>query len=267
MLRSISNKESELLSPFPHVIRDGVEVSFIYNYYRKESTIFQSLESIQNQSPSMCGRDQIEIIVVDDGTEIEHVRDVREMLPPEVIYLWQRKCKYGICRAKNTGAKMANGRVLVFIDPDIVICEDFTDALLRAVHCYGERVLQSSYIEGYYFEGSPDPRAEFGVWEIPNRVTSRFSQLASTCFGISRRLFMESGGFDEDIIHGGVEDLAFGYHVGTLPETGIVFNTEMQVKHIPHPPGTAHADPQASWQVVKLKCPEFYDQYIARGLR
>ena len=267
MLQTISNDPDDLLSPFPHVIRSGVEVSFIYNYYRKEKTILRSVDSILKQSLSMCGRKEIEIVLVDDGSDEQHVQKVRQDLPPEVIYLWQRDCGYGICRAKNTGAKIANGRYLVFLDPDIVLSEDFVDSLLRGFHHYGQRVLLSSYIQGYYFAGSADPRDEFGVWENPNRVTSRFSQLASTCFAIPRSLFMESGGFDEDIIHGGVEDLVFGYQVGTLAETGIVFNTEMQVEHIPHPVGTAHADPQKSWEVVKLKCPEFYDQYIIRGLR
>ncbi len=261
------SSKSELLSPFPHVIRSDVTVSFIYNFYRKEKTIFQSLESIQKQSLSMCSRRKIEIILVDDGSDEDQVRKLRQDLPAEVIYLWQRKCCHGMSRARNTGAKISNGRYLIFLDPDIILCDDFVDAVLRGFDLYGDRVLLSSYIQGYYFTGSPDSHDEFGVWENPNRVTSRFTQLASTCFAISRSLFMESGGFDEDIIHGGVEDLAFGYDIGTLPETGIVFNTKMQVEHIPHPPGTAHADPQKSWQVVKLKCPEFYDQYIVRGLR
>src|SRR5207245_507604 len=124
-------------------------------------------------------------------------------LPPPVIYLWQRKHLYGITRAKNTGARLANGRYLVFLDPDILVNEGYLDAVLRGFERYGDRVVQCGYIWDYHFKGCPDPRLEFGVWENPGGVTQRFFQVAGGNMAISRRLFDESPGFDEDLIYGG----------------------------------------------------------------
>lgn len=249
---------------FCHVNNDNIKISIIFNYYSKESTIYTVLDRLYNQSLSLCSFEEIEIIIVDDGTEGERLC---KKLPNNIIYLWQRKFGYGICRAKNTGAKIANGKYLVFLDPDIFVNETYIDAVLRGFHKYGDRIVQCGYIWDYHFKGCPDPRTEFGVWENPDCLTSRFYQIAGGNMAISESLFMETKGFDEDLIYGGVEDLLFGYHISLLPRTSIYFNRELESWHIPHPPSLAHANPQKSWDIVKIKYPEFYDQYIVRGLR
>src|SRR5262249_1163146 len=153
-------------------------------------------------------------------------------------------------------------KYLIFLDPDILVAETYVDAVLRGFDRFGDRVVQTGYIWDYHFAGCPDPRTEFGVWNMADGVSTRFFQLAGGNSAISRSLFFETPGFDEDLVYGGVEDLLFGYHIGQLPRTGIYFNREMTSWHIPHPPSIAHADPQASWKIVKEKDPEFYDAYI-----
>ena len=84
---------------------------------------------------------------------------------------------------------------------------------------------------------------------------------------ISRRVFFDTPGFDEDLIYGGVEDLLFGYHLSGLDGISVFFNRDMEVRHVPHPPSPAHAEPAKSWDIVKIKWPEFYRDYIERGIR
>lgn len=240
------------------------KVSVIYNYFQKESTIFKSLESLAAQNWRACGPDDVEVIVVDDGSVNE---DVAARLPPHVSYVWQRKNGYGICRAKNTGARLARGEILVFLDPDILVAPGYIDAVIETLHRFGSRTVLTGYVQDYHFVGCPDPRVEFGVWERPGRLTHRFYQLAGGNMAMTRALFAETLGFDEDLIYGGVEYLLFGYHVGKLPDTGIVFLPEMEGRHIPHPPSPAHANPQATWDVVKRKWPEFHEDYVVKGQR
>lgn len=240
------------------------KISLIYNYYKKVSTLFKSLESLQKQAWRLCSPDDIEIILVDDGTEGENIFN---QLPENVLYLWQRKRGYGICRAKNTGARLANGDYIVFLDPDIMVSPQYFDAMLEEFQRYGDRLVQCGYIEDYHFAGCPDPRLEFGVWERSNRPTRRFYQIAGGNLAISRSLYYETPGFDEDLIYGGVEDLLFGYHLSKLPGVSVLFNRNMQAWHMPHPPGGAHANPDKTWEIVRRKWPEFYDDYIVRGLR
>lgn len=264
---------------FCRVNNPNVTLSVIINYYSKESTIFSALEKLSSQSLRSCAASEVEIIIIDDGTEGE---TMCKDLPPNVIYLWQRKvgeARYGICRAKNTGAKIANGKYLVFLDADILVSETYVEAALEGFQRYGDRVVQCAYIWDYLFKGCPDPRTEFGVWENPDYLTSRFFQVAGGSMALSRDLFIKSKGFDEDLVYGGVEDLLLGYQLSRLPRTTVYFNRKMECWHIPHPPAGAHAmtsettwkkrlkHPGKSWDIVKSKYPDFYDQYIVRGLR
>lgn len=249
---------------FPKIISTPKKVTVVYNYFQKESTIFKSLESLGAQDWRECGADDLEIILIDDGTVGENVV---ERLPAWVHYLWQRKNGYGICRAKNTGAKLANGEILVFLDPDILLSPGYIDAVFNGFRRFGPRAVLCGYIWDYHFVGCPDPRTEFGVWERPDRPTRRFYQLAGGNMAMTSALFSESRGFDEDLIYGGVEDLLFGYHLSKLSGTTVVFLPGMEGRHIPHPPSPAHANPAASWDIVKRKWPEFYEDYIINGLR
>ena len=249
---------------FARVNNPAIVVSVIVNYYDRESTIYSVVERLLGQSVSSCEPEQIEVIVVDDGSERG---ELHRALPDPVIYLWQRKRRYGISRAKNTGAKIANGRYLVFLDADILVGADYIDAVLSAFDQWDRRTVHCGYIADYHGAGEPDPRTEFGVWENPGVPTGRFFQLAGGNMAIAKELFVEAGGFDEDLIHGGVEDLLFGYQLGLLPRTSIRFDRRMLGTHSPHPPSLAHANVAASWEIVKAKYPDFHRRYIVDGLR
>lgn len=249
---------------YPIVNAQKKYISVIYNYFKKSDTLFRSLDALQNQKWQYCSPKDIEIIIIDDGSPGE---SIAETLPKNIQYLWQRKFGYGICRAKNTGAKLANGRYLVFLDPDILVSSAYLDNMLMEFQKYGDNLVQCGYIWDYHFVGCPDPRLEFGVWESPNRLTRRFYQLAGGNMAISRNLYFQTPGFDEELIYGGVEDLLFGYHIEKIPGTSILFNRQMESWHIPHPPSGAHADPQKSWDIVRQKWPEFHQKYVIEGLR
>ena len=248
---------------FAKVIGPQKLISVVIPYFCKEKTIFQCLEALRNQENS-CDPAQVEIIVVDDGSPD---KIIHQNLPDDVHYLWQKKNLFGAGRARNTGAKLSNGRYLVFVDPDVIVGPLYFEGMLRGFSQFGDRTVQTGYIIGYYFDGSPDPRAEFGVWENPGILTRQFYQLASGNMAIARNLFEEIRGFDEDLIYGGVEDLLFGYHVGLMPATSIVFNREMEARHMPHPVGGAHLNTTHTWEIVKRKWPEFYADYIVNGSR
>lgn len=249
---------------FAKIAAPGKLISVIYNYFEKESTVLRSIESLDKQNWQRCRREDIEIILIDDGSD---ANKIATQLPEDVIYTWQRKNRYGICRAKNTGARLANGDYLVFLDPDIMVGPGYFDSILNRFEEFSDRLVQSGYIWDYHFQGCPDPRTEFGVWVRPDRPTHRFYQIAGGNLAIARKLFFETPGFDEDLIYGGVEDLLFGYHLSKLPGTSVMFNRSMETWHIPHPPGGAHADPVKTWEIVKRKWPEFYRDYLEWGLR
>jgi hypothetical protein len=239
-------------------------ISVVITNSREESRLFDCLDALRGQEITLCGRDDVEIVVVDGSTRKE---TIQEHLPEDVHYLWQSDNHIRASRAKNVGAKLANGRYLAFVDSDALVGRHYFDSILRGFDRFGERVIQNGYVWGYHLEGSPDTRTEFGVWEQPDRLTSRFLPVTSANTAIAQSVFNETPGFDEDLINSGVADLLFGYHVGLLPGTAAVFNREMEVRHIPHPPVGADPNVDRSWAIVQRKWPEFYMHYVENGWR
>lgn len=238
-------------------------ISVIIPYYRKKDTLPRVLEGLRNQRLDTLSEEDVEIVVVDDGSE----DGIVALLPESVMYVIQRRIGFGLSRARNTGAKLANGSILVFLDPDLIVNPDYLEGIVTAFARYGERTVHTGYVSSYYYEGSPDPRVQFGVWECPDRPTRRFFQIAGGNMAISRSLFFESPGFDEDLIYGELEDILYGYHIGLLPETGVVFNSAMSTAHIPHPIAPFHAQGHRTVELIRRKWPDFHRSYIVQGLR
>jgi hypothetical protein len=248
---------------FAKVLGQTKTISFVFPYYKKKDEIINAIRSLKDQKYVKLSPCDIEIIVIDDGSQ----ELLDDLLDDDVIYLRRNKFKYGISRCRNLGAKVSSGRVLCFVDPDFVFPHDYVETLYSEFLRYGPRTVISGYIYDYFYKGCEDPRVAFGVWENPNKVTKRFLQLAGGHMAIDRNLFFNIGGFDEDLIYGEVEDTYFGFLLSQQPDVHIVFSTNVNVRHIPHPAGLAHAKPLDSYAVSAFKSPEFFKSYVIDGKR
>ncbi|MDA8191109.1 MAG: glycosyltransferase family 2 protein [Gammaproteobacteria bacterium] len=247
---------------FSYIADSTITVSFIYPFFRKDDVILASLKSLEDLIVDASIK--TEVIIIDDGSE---KTDISKVLPDKVIYLWRNKFEYGISRSRNLGAKIANGEYFVFLDPDLILSPNYLQAMMDQFHRFGDRVILTGYLKDYHYKGCEDPRSAWGVWENPDTYSSRFLSIAGGNMAIHRRLFSEVGGFDEDLIYGGVEDILFGYLASQLPDTGVVYSSGMTATHIPHPEGLAHARTSLSWDIVAQKYPDLYIDYIKNGLR
>lgn len=259
-----SYRGGELLKShkFSYIFNSNIKISFIYPYFNKKDVINFSINSIESQE--VPEEIKYEIIVIDDGSEL---KEVSKIIPDRIIYLWRNKFNYGISRSRNLGAKIANGEYFVFIDPDLILNPKYLKSMMDQFQQFGNRVILTGYLNDYHYKGSEDPRVAWGVWENPDVLTSRFLCIAGGNMAIHRDLFFEIGGFDEDLIYGGVEDIVFGYLASQLPDTKVIYSSGMTVSHIPHPEGLAHAKPNLSWDIVAVKYPNLYIDYIKKGLR
>ena len=248
---------------FSKVIGPSKTISFIFPYFKKEKEIINAIKTLKNQDFKKLTLDDIEIIVVEDGSN-----DLLDgKLDDDIIYLRRNKFDYGISRSRNLGAKVANGRVLCFVDPDFEFPQNYVENLYDEYLKFGPETIITGYISDYFYEGCPDPRVAFGVWEKPNRKCKRFLQLAGGHMAISSDIFFRVGGFDEDMIYGEVEDTYFGFMLSLENDLSIVFSTKVMVRHIPHPIGLAHRNPAETFRVAAFKSPEFYRSYVENGKR
>jgi N-acetylglucosaminyl-diphospho-decaprenol L-rhamnosyltransferase len=145
----------------------------------------------------------LEIVCVDNAS----TDDLSAALAGLAVHRIDNAVNLGFGHACNIGAAAASGEYLLFINPDVRIGTDAVDALLQAAERYpdcGVFVPRTNTADGrlWFREQSEIDRLS-GVPSPP-----RIRQIWGDCcvrfvnggvFMIKRTLFLETGGFDEDI--------------------------------------------------------------------
>lgn len=183
-----------------------------------------------------------EVIVVADG-DTDGSSRLAEAFDARVLRLSTRG---GPARARNMGARAAQGDILFFVDADVAIHPDAVDQVVAA------------------FRREPDLAAVFGSYDDAPAASGFLSQYknllhhyvhqtaceeASTfwagCGAIRRDVFLGLGGFDERYRHPCIEDIELGYR---LKETGhrIRLRRTLQGKHLKR------------WSVISLLKADFF---------
>lgn len=182
---------------------DCASVSVIVPTYQRAAALERTLSALRGLD---YPTEALEIVVVDDGST-DSTREVVERFPG-VRYLWQ--ANRGVASARNRGAKVATGEILMFLDDDIVIAPDNLHRHLGARAAHGECIVAG------HADFDPDLRAmlarspfgRFRLWteEVAQNDLARRRETSSDTWPrtaptpnltISRKLFSKLGGFDE----------------------------------------------------------------------
>jgi GT2 family glycosyltransferase len=203
-----------------------VRLSVIVPVYNGEAVLARCLEALTG---SVLASD--EIIVVDDGSTDATPSIVANF---GLKLLQTQGGPHGPARARNIGARVAAGDILVFIDADVVV---HADTLTRMCDT---------------FAAHPDVHALFGSYDdVPPApgVASRFKNLlhhfvhqhgnpeASTfwagCGAVRARAFATLGGFDEAYRTASIEDIELGLR---LRKAGMRIRLcpDIQATHLKH---------------------------------
>ena len=216
---SVSSRTTDYEMP-----SNSTYISIIVPAYNNSQDLLECLSALTASSTPNS-----EIIVVDDAsTDDTHLIATRTGV--RVIRLTENS---GPASARNHGARHAKGKILIFVDADIVVSPGMISRMVKV------------------FEGHPDVAAVFGSYDSLPRdkgVVSQYRNLfhhfvhqngnpeASTFwagFGAIRRsVFEEIGGFDENSFRkSSIEDIALGYR---LRQAGyrILLDKSIQVTHL-----------------------------------
>lgn len=192
------------------------EVSVIIPTYNRSSMVQAALASISRAA--FC---ETEVIVVDDGSTDDTVPILLQRWTKELLvnYLTIRIvcCPHtgNVSKLRNEGAKVARGKLLLFMDSDVVIDHEFIRQIARfmsmtsRVGAVGGLVYYLSAPCKLYSGGSTFrtglsrflylmSKAE--IRQCPYQVT-----VVSNAFGILREAFAATGGFNELISYMGDE--------------------------------------------------------------
>lgn len=113
----------------------NIDVSIIIVNYRTVSMILNCLDSIQRLTQEVS----YEIIVVDNNSDDNFASRIHEQYPQVICVPLSENIGFG--RANNEGVKIANGRNILFLNPDTVLLNDAISIL-------------SKYIDSHLFVGA-----------------------------------------------------------------------------------------------------------------
>ena len=199
-----------------------MEISVIVPTFNNRSVLEKTLEALQTQTFPAA---DYEIIVVDDGGTDGTAEMVEAMRgPAQIRYLAQSN--RGRAAARNSGARAARGRILLFIDSDIWA----TPGLLTAHHRHYPPHARQLGAQGRSLT-HPDARSTvfMKAKEITPDLTMRRRHDLSPVHIITRNFstlrteFEAVGGFDESFTGYGWEDIELALR---LRARGVTFDYE-----------------------------------------
>jgi GT2 family glycosyltransferase len=165
----------------------------MYDHFRAAT------ESVLGQS-----HDDVELVVVVDGTDAVFERVREDYCGREDVVLHCNDGNRGLLASRNTGADLATGDVVAFIDDDAVADEDWVAELVGGYEDHPHDAVGGKMVPGWV-AGEPEfLPAEFywlvgvthrGFAEGPGEVRNTFGSNIS----FRRETFHELGGFDTDI--------------------------------------------------------------------
>ena len=166
----------------------------------RHQTLELVLRSLSDQTLSP---DRFEVVLVDDGSSDgtdEMVRRVRPDLPYPLSYLWQPHS--ALASARNTGIRAARGRVMLYIDDDVLADPRLLEEHL-ATHTRYQRCVCNGWVN-HVSEAVRPAQPKFTAADISTSFFWTSNVSVKLCH------LKEAGLFDEDFKEYGWEDQELG---------------------------------------------------------
>ena len=168
-----------------------MKLSIVYNVYQSQGALTRQLRYLN----SLNLPDDIEIIIVDDGTEPKLFGECKNLR----IIRTENKQAWTLAQARNTGAREAKGEYLLMSDIDHIIGEE---AIMDSYNYSGFKMIFPRYygvlLEDGTFTQDIDTLIDYGM--PPERRTHKRGLYASyhgNTWCMPRKLFWELGGYNE----------------------------------------------------------------------
>ena len=199
-----------------------MKISIIIPAYNSSLTLKECLEAIFNSNFK-----NFEVIVISDNSTDNSV-GIAKQYQCKIIELSENK---GPAFARNEGAKISEGDILLFVDSDVIIKKD-------ALNYLSEKFLQNEIdaIQGIY---SHEPtyksiitqyQMSYNCYYIWPENKKYASSLSTCCLAIRKKIFLNLKGFNVNYKRPSAEDEEFGYF---LIDKGykILILRELNVEH------------------------------------
>jgi len=180
-------------------------ISVIIPTYNSEKTIADCIGALEKQATDQ----RFEIIVVDDGSKDKTAEAVK---PFKTVRFFQMAHK-GPAFARDFGAKMAKGEILLFTDSD---CAPEKNWIAEMVAPFSEKSVAG--VSGTYRTNQKEIIARFAQYEIEARHEKMARQesidfIGTFSAGYRKKIFSEFGGFDTSFSTSAGEDPELSFRI------------------------------------------------------
>ena len=183
-----------------------MDVSIVIPTYNRKPILIKCLHALEKQKLNKL-IDSFEIIVIDDGSTDGTTKWIKENqinLPHVVLYEQEHG---GPALGRNLGVIKSSGDIIIFIDSDLVVVNNFLIHHVNKLHKYWLKKNKKCFTYGSVINTSnfQNPLSEYG------KITDlSFAYFATGNVAISKELLLDVGLFDTSFSLYGWEDLELG---------------------------------------------------------
>lgn len=224
------NDWPSLPTPPPESFEPRLPVTVVVPYYEAPEALELTLAALEAQT---YPRELFEVVVVDDGSRQPLAQPADTALSVKVVH--QEDLGFGLARARNNGARAAEGEIFVFLDCDMMpeagwlaeharwhhaACDLLTLGFRKHVEVDGitpQAVRMRTGSLGDLFAGRTVKHPEWierrmaRTDDLTSGADDIFRTVTGGNLGVSADFFWDVGGFDETFTQWGSEDIEFGW--------------------------------------------------------
>jgi glycosyltransferase involved in cell wall biosynthesis len=207
----------------------ATKASVIIATYNRKARLAALLGTLARQD---LPRAAFEVVVVDDGSR-EEAAPAAEPFRAALEISVLRQENAGVAVARQRGVERCQGRIVIFLDDDMLVQQDFVRLHLEAHEGHDDRVVMGRLLpdarlrEMPLFERFHARMLDRMAREFAARGTFRGHDVYTGNLSLSKALFLRAGGFDPSF-H--IEDVELGVRLEAAGAS-FVFSTEASSVH------------------------------------
>jgi len=181
---------------------NSIAISIVIPLYNDLHTIGTVLDALQKQNTEIS----YEVIVVDDGSTDDGPKMV---LPPCRL---ARQENSGPAAARNHGAKIAKGGIVLFLDADCIPPKNWVSEMVKELNQPGYDAVMGTLVAAN--DGIVPRLVQLDIsdrYRSMAMATNGVDFIAAPSCGFRRDVFLEIGGFDERLRQ--AEDVEIAYRI------------------------------------------------------